>query len=88
VQDKTQRKKGLWNEYHLLAVYEGFHPKTDFSQQADNLSVLWERGLDFYDSIIEYYENNPHEGLVVYNSTDDCNSEVGIEYSHKGALND
>ena len=41
---------------------------------------IWERDADFYDSIIEYHINNPQDGLLLYKRSDDCDSEVEIEY--------
>ena len=74
--------------YHLLAVYEGFDPNIDFSQQSDGLSVLWERNSYFDQRIVEYYENNSQEVLVIFKRTDDCDSEVEMEYGTNEAWND
>ena len=59
-----------------------------YSQQADDLPVLWEKDSDFYESSIEYYENNPQGGLVIYKRTGDCESEVEMEHGTKGAWED
>lgn len=76
----------MGNEYHLLSMYEGIDPKMDFLQQEDDLLMFWERDSDFYDSITAYNENNLQEGLIVKESTDDCDSKMEIECSLKGAL--
>lgn len=40
VGDKQQKKKGLGNEYYLLAVNERLDPEIDLLQQVDDLLVL------------------------------------------------
>lgn len=54
MQDKQQRKKRLDNMYHFLAVYEGLVQK--LISHDKQMSVLWERDVNFNDSIVEYNE--------------------------------
>lgn len=51
--DKRQRQKGLGYMYKLLAVYEGFDSMLDYANQAEELSVMCERDVDFHGRIVE-----------------------------------
>ena len=71
------KKKGN-NTYHVLACMEGFDFDKPPHVQEDKYGYdAWELTDDFYEMIVDYYNNNNDDELKVkcYTKDADCGSE-------------
>ena len=66
-----EKKRGN-NRYHVFAIKDGYDMKLDPQKQRD-LWDVWEMSTDFYESVCDYYSDNPK--VKCYTKEDDCDSE-------------
>ena len=61
-----KEKRAVPPDYYLIGRLEGYNSAMDPGKQNDDVWDYWERNSQLYESIIEYYKENPDDSIVIY----------------------
>ena len=74
-----KERRGLPPDYYVVGRLRRFNVTLDLKKQNDDVWDFWERNEQLFDCIIEYYQKNPDESIVVYKKGGNADSEGGDE---------
>ena len=65
--------------YHIFGVHEGFDMDLGIDENDSELHNVFERGLDFYEDIVNYYKQHPDPDVTVLEFDMENDSESDSE---------